>query len=100
MKGVIEGNQGHTYGLSFWLPYQGTGCYIYTIYALRSFYIPAFGTGGIGEGGIEMQKRGYHDIAARDGAETIPRANGQQHLGVALQIHFTFAVTAELMAAL
>lgn len=63
MKGVIEGNQGHTYGLSFWLPYQGTGCYIYTVYALRSFYIPAFGTGGIGEGGIEMQKRGYHEAA-------------------------------------
>jgi alpha-galactosidase len=63
MKGVIEGNQGHTHGLSSWLPYQGTGCYIYTSYALRSFYIAGFGTGGIGEGGIDAQKKAYGEAA-------------------------------------
>jgi alpha-galactosidase len=63
MKGVVEGNQGHTYGLSFWLPFQGTGCYIYNSYALRSFYLPLFGTGGIGEGGIELQKKAYAEAA-------------------------------------
>ena len=41
--GVIEGNQGHTYGLSFWLPYQGSGCYFNDPYSYRSFYLPGFG---------------------------------------------------------
>ena len=29
MIGVVEGQQGHTYGLSFWLPFYGNGCYLY-----------------------------------------------------------------------
>ncbi len=40
------GNQGHTYGLSYWLPYFGTGVY-YTNeslrYCVRSYFCPAFG---------------------------------------------------------
>jgi alpha-galactosidase len=47
MAGVVEGNQGHTYGLSFWLPFQGTGCYLYDTYSVRSFYLPSFGMGGL-----------------------------------------------------
>ena len=41
--GVIEGNQGHTFGLSSWFPYQGSGCYFNDPYAYRSFYLPGFG---------------------------------------------------------
>jgi alpha-galactosidase len=43
MPGVIEGNQGHTYGLSAWLPFQGTAACGSDPYAARSFYLPSFG---------------------------------------------------------
>ncbi len=43
MEGVIEGNQGHTYGLSSWLPWQGSGVYFIDTYAVRSFLLPGFG---------------------------------------------------------
>ena len=46
----MEGNQGHTYGLSFWLPFQGTGVYSYDAYSFRSFYLPSFGMGGLTTG--------------------------------------------------
>jgi alpha-galactosidase len=59
MKGVVEGNQGHTYGLSSWLPYQGTGCYLYDTYSLRSFYLPGFGTGGLDPATIAAQRKAY-----------------------------------------
>ena len=62
MKGVIEGNQGHTYGLSFWLPFQGTGCYQYDPYAYRSFYLPLFGMGGLSPDNVEAQKRAYSEV--------------------------------------
>jgi alpha-galactosidase len=42
MKGVIEGNQGHTYGLSSWLPWQGSGVYFTDSYAVRSFLLSGF----------------------------------------------------------
>jgi len=63
MKGVIEGNQGHTYGLSSWLPFQGTGCYIYEPYALRSFYLPSFGMGGLNKQSLAAQKKAYAECA-------------------------------------
>jgi alpha-galactosidase len=63
MKGVVEGNQGHTYGLSSWLPFQGTGCYLYDMYAARSFYLPAFGMGGLNPGNAAAQKRAYTESA-------------------------------------
>jgi alpha-galactosidase len=47
MSGVNEGNQGHTWGLSAWLPFQGTGVYQYEPYAYRSFYLPSFGMGAL-----------------------------------------------------
>ncbi len=36
------GNQGHTYGLSFWLPYQGTGAYMTSAYDVRSAMVPSY----------------------------------------------------------
>ena len=43
--GVTEGNQGHTYGLSSWLPFQGSGVLAHDAYTYRSFYLPSFGMG-------------------------------------------------------
>ena len=59
MPGVVEGNQGHTYGLSFWLPFQGTGCYLYEPYAYRSFYLPSFGMGSLTAKNKPAQQRAY-----------------------------------------
>jgi alpha-galactosidase len=42
---LVVGNQGHTYGLSFWVPYYGTGVYYDDVYAARSHLTPAFGIG-------------------------------------------------------
>ena len=63
MKGVVEGNQGHTYGLSFWLPFQGTGCYLYEPYAFRSFYLPSFGMGGLTPENAAAQKQAYRECS-------------------------------------
>jgi len=59
MPSVIEGNQGHTYGLSFWLPFQGTGCYLYEPYAYRSFYLPSFGMGALTPENTATQQKAY-----------------------------------------
>ncbi len=61
MKGVVEGNQGHTYGLSFWLPFQGTGIGLYDAYSYRSFLLPGFGMGGLEPNNKEIQKKAYAD---------------------------------------
>ena len=42
---IILGNQCHTYGLSFWVPYYGTGVHYDNVYAVRSHLTPAFGIG-------------------------------------------------------
>jgi alpha-galactosidase len=63
MAGVVEGNQGHTYGLSFWLPFQGTGCYLYDTYSVRSFYLPSFGMGGLTAENTVAQKQAYAECA-------------------------------------
>jgi alpha-galactosidase len=63
MKGVVEGNQGHTYGLSSWLPFQGTGCYLYEPYAFRSFYLPSFGMGGLTQENTAAQKQAYRECS-------------------------------------
>jgi alpha-galactosidase len=60
-KGVVEGNQGHTYGLSMWLPFQGTGVYFYDTYSVRSFYLPSFGMGGLTPENTEAQKQAYRE---------------------------------------
>ena len=54
--GSVEGNQGHTYGLSMWLPYQGASCRFRDSYSYRSFYIPSF---GMLVGSIDVQKKAY-----------------------------------------
>jgi alpha-galactosidase len=42
---IVVGNQGHTYGLSFWVPYSGTGIFYDNVYAVRSHLTPMFGIG-------------------------------------------------------
>lgn len=42
---MLTGNQGHTYGLSFWVPYAGTGVFYDDVYAFRSHLSPALGIG-------------------------------------------------------
>lgn len=39
---VVEGNQGHTYGLSMWLPWHGSEDWFTDTYSSRSFYLPGF----------------------------------------------------------
>lgn len=41
-----QAQQGQTYGLSFWLPYYGSGVYSVDTYGVRSFFMPGFGLGG------------------------------------------------------
>ena len=59
MPGRVEGSQGHTYALSFWLPFQGTGCFHYEPYAYRSFYLPSFGMGELTAANTAAQQKAY-----------------------------------------
>ena len=61
MKGVVEAAQAHTYGLSFWLPFYGNGCYFYDPYSYRSSYMPLFGMGGLDSATVEAQKKAYRE---------------------------------------
>lgn len=61
MPGVAEGNQGHTYGLSFWLPFQGSGVYSYDPYSYRSFYLSSFGMGGLTPENTAAQQKAYSE---------------------------------------
>jgi alpha-galactosidase len=42
---IVIGNQGHTYGLSLWVPYYGTGQFANDSYGFRSPLCPAMGIG-------------------------------------------------------
>jgi alpha-galactosidase len=42
---VFDGNQGHTYGLSLWVPYYGTGEFAGDLYSQRSHLCPWIGLG-------------------------------------------------------
>ena len=64
MEGVVEGNQGYTYGLSSWLPFQGTGVYAYDAYAYRSFYLPSFGMGRLTLENKKAQQKAYAECRA------------------------------------
>lgn len=57
--GVVEGNQGHTYGLSSWLPFQGTGIGSDDPYTMRSFYLPSFGLWGLTPQNKAIQQKAY-----------------------------------------
>ncbi len=61
MGGVVEGNQGHTYGLSSWLPFQGSGLYSYDVYSFRSFYLPSFGMGTLDGSTRSAQQQAYSE---------------------------------------
>ena len=61
MKDVISGNQGQTYGLSSWLPFQGTGAYYYDTYSMRSFYMSGFGMGGLTSENSAAQRQAYSE---------------------------------------
>jgi len=61
MEGVVEGNQGHTYGLSFWLPFYGIGCYFFDEYSYRSFYMPSFGMHPLTTENTEAHKKAYRE---------------------------------------
>jgi len=61
LSGVVEGNQCHTYGLSSWLPFQGTGVYQYDAYTFRSFYLPSFGMGGLSPANTSAQQQAYRE---------------------------------------
>ncbi len=63
MPHLIEGNQGHTYGLSSWLPFQGTGVYFYDAYSFRSFYITGFGMGGLNPENTAAQQQAYKECS-------------------------------------
>jgi alpha-galactosidase len=39
-------NQGHTYGISSWIPYYGSGCTFTDPYSARSYIMPCSGYGG------------------------------------------------------
>lgn len=39
-------NQGHTYGISSWIPYYGSGCYFTEPYDARSYIMPCSGYAG------------------------------------------------------
>jgi len=54
----IEGNQAQTFGLSSWLPWQGTGVPFFTDrYAVRSYYITGFGILAAGDWTKDEDKR-------------------------------------------
>jgi len=57
MPGVIEGNQGHTYGLSSWLPWDGSGVYFIDPYSVRSFLLPGFDVIPPGNWGESVEAR-------------------------------------------
>lgn len=40
------GTQGHNYGISFWIPFHGTGVLPSTPYVMRSHFRPCYGYGG------------------------------------------------------
>lgn len=60
---VFEGNQGHTYGLSFWFPFQGSGVLRYDPYSYRSFYMASFGMGGLTSENGKAQQTAYAECA-------------------------------------
>jgi alpha-galactosidase len=64
MSNVVDGNQCQTYGISSWLPFQGTGCYFYDPYSFRSFYMASFGMGGLSPENTPGQQQAYAECKA------------------------------------
>jgi alpha-galactosidase len=59
MPNVVDGNQCQTYGIASWLPFYGTGAYIYDVYSFRSFYMTLFGMGGLSPDNKAAQQQAY-----------------------------------------
>jgi alpha-galactosidase len=51
----MEGNQSQTYGLSSWLPFNGSYSWFDDPYRYRSVYAPSFGI----EGGLKVRQKAY-----------------------------------------
>lgn len=63
MENVVRGNQGQTFGLSFWFPFQGTGVYFYDTYSMRSFYMAGFGMGHLTSENTAAQQQAYSECS-------------------------------------
>jgi alpha-galactosidase len=60
MPNLVNGNQCHTYALSSWLPFQGSGPYLLDVYSFRSFYLPGFVIPfGLSPDNIATQQQAY-----------------------------------------
>lgn len=60
MANVVDGNQCQTYGLSSWLPFNGSGSYFLDVYSFRSFYLPSFAMAfGLSPGNTAAQQQAY-----------------------------------------
>jgi alpha-galactosidase len=58
-------NQGLTYGLSAWLPFQGTSCQgFWDTYSFRSSYVTAFDNGGLNPANAAAQQQAYAEWKA------------------------------------
>lgn len=57
------GNQGHTFGISSWIPYYGSGVYATDKYSTRSYFMPAFSLGVDARGNADWAgaKRDYDE---------------------------------------
>ena len=57
------GNQGHTHGLSSWIPYYGSGVYATDTYSVRSYYMPCFGVAADARGNADWPavRRAYDE---------------------------------------
>ncbi|BBO32869.1 alpha-galactosidase [Lacipirellula parvula] len=62
-ENVFDANQCQTYGLSSWLPFNGSGVYRYSPYEMRSFYLPLFGTGCLKSDDFKAQAEAYKECA-------------------------------------
>ncbi len=62
-QNVFDGNQCHTYGLSSWLPFYGSGVYRYSSYEVRSFYMPSFGMGSLKPDNLAAQVTAYKECS-------------------------------------
>lgn len=65
-ENVFDANQCHTYGLSSWLPYNGSAPYRYSPYEMRSFYLPSFGMGALKSDNVDeikAQANAYKECA-------------------------------------
>ena len=61
LQDKIEGSQGQTYGLSFWLPFYGKGSGSHDPYVYRSAYTPCF---GLGAAPLPVAKKAYDGFRA------------------------------------